>query len=141
MKQALQVYYLCRTIWRSTINISKTNLGMNPHMHEIFSQRYCSEMGPRGPTKENAQLNRQNDLSFTQIELKHCLTRKKLCCTVWFRTVWFRKFVYFIRKRHHTAKIALRWVPGKSSTKFLVTSFTQKTQKKAQIPCSPPSSC
>ena len=43
--------------------------------------------------------------------------------------VWFRKFLYFFRKRHHTAEAARRWVVGDPSTIFLATSFIQKMQK------------
>ena len=38
------------------------------------------EIGPQEPTKENAQLNRQNDFSFTWIKLVYCLIRKTLWC-------------------------------------------------------------
>ena len=37
-------------------------------------------MGPRGLTKGHTQLTRQNDFSFTQIKLVHCLTGKTLRC-------------------------------------------------------------
>ena len=37
-------------------------------------------MGPRGLTKENAQLTRQNDFSFTQVKLVYCLISKTLKC-------------------------------------------------------------
>ena len=35
-------------------------------------------MGPRVLTKENGQLDRQNDFSFTEIKLVYFLTRKTL---------------------------------------------------------------
>ena len=38
-------------------------------------------MGPRGPTKGNAQLTRQNDISFTLFKLVYCLARKSLKCS------------------------------------------------------------
>ena len=38
---------------------------VNPHMHEIFWQFYFMKWGPRGLTKGNTQLARQNDFSFT----------------------------------------------------------------------------
>ena len=43
-------------------------------------------------------------------------------------TVWFRKFVYFFKKRHHIAKTAWRWVPRDPSSIFLLiaTTFTRK---------------
>ena len=37
-------------------------------------------MGPRGPTKGNAQLTRQNDISFTLFKLVYCLARESLKC-------------------------------------------------------------
>ena len=37
-------------------------------------------MGPRGPTKGNAELTRQNDISFTLFTLVYCLARESLKC-------------------------------------------------------------
>ena len=37
-------------------------------------------MGPQGPTKGNAQLTRQNDISFTLFNLVYCLARESLKC-------------------------------------------------------------
>ena len=38
------------------------------------------EKGPRGTTKGNAKLTRQNDFSFAKIKLVYYLTRKTLKC-------------------------------------------------------------
>ena len=37
-------------------------------------------MGSRGPAKGNAQLIRQNDISFTLLKLVYCLARESLKC-------------------------------------------------------------
>ena len=37
-------------------------------------------MGPQGPIKENAQLTRQNDISFKLFTLVYCLARESLKC-------------------------------------------------------------
>ena len=73
-------------------------------------------MGPRELTKGNTllELTRQNE-QCTVSQGKHLGV-----------TVWFRKFVCFFIKRHHTAKTAWRWVPRGPSTIFLATSFTRK---------------
>ena len=78
-------------------------------------------MGSPGLAKGNAQLTRQIDISFTLFKLVYCLARESLKCKV-----WFRKFVCFFKKRHHTAKTAWRWVPRNPSTIFLATTFTRK---------------
>ena len=59
------------------------------------------------------------------------LLRKSNYCTVkqgkhWHLTVWFRRFVFFFKKRHHIAKTAWRWVPRVRSSIFLATTFTRK---------------
>ena len=81
-------------------------------------------MGPREPTKENAQLNRQNDFSFTEIKLVYCLTRKTLWCNS-----LVQKICIFLRKEISPAEAARRWFPGDPSTIFLASIFTQKMQK------------
>ena len=48
---------------RPYLSLDKFHILFNLHMH-IFAT-FLHEMGPQGPTKENAQLNRQNDFSFT----------------------------------------------------------------------------
>ena len=78
-------------------------------------------MGPLGPTKGNAQLTRQNDISFTLFKLVYCLAREYFSVTV-----WFIKCVRFFKKRHHTAKTAWCSVTRDPSTIFLATNFTQK---------------
>ena len=68
-------------------------------------------MIPLRPTKGNAQLTRQNDLSFKLFKLVYCLERNHLTITV-----WFKKFVCFFKKRYHTAKRAWCWFPRDPST-------------------------
>ena len=63
-------------------------------------------MGPKGPTKGNAQL------------IRHFRTSV---------TVWFRKFVCLFKKRHHIAKTAWRSVPRDPSSISLAITFTRKS--------------
>ena len=53
---------------------------LNPWYAQNIFATFLHEMGSRGPTKENAQLNRQNEFSFTQIKLVYWLTRKIPWC-------------------------------------------------------------
>ena len=41
---------------------------------------FAAVLGPRGPTKGNVQLIRQNDFFFTSVKLVYCLSRKTLKC-------------------------------------------------------------
>ena len=84
-------------------------------------------MGPRWPTKENTQLNGQNNFSFTYIKLVYCLTRKTLWCNS-----LVRKICIFLQKETSHCKSSSALGPREPkypSTIFLATNFTQKMPK------------
>ena len=101
----------CKTDWTDFTNWkSFLPSNLNPHMHEIFLQHYCMKWVP-GPTKENAELNRQNNFSFTYIKLVYCLRRKRLWCNS-----LVQKMCMLLAKET-----------------VLATSFTQKMQKSSDF--------
>ena len=67
-------------------------------------------MGPQGPIKGNSILTR----SLRSIRSI---------------TVCFKKFVFFYKKRHHTAKLVCFWVPRDPITIYLVTTFSKNARK------------
>ena len=73
-----------------------------------------------GPTKRNTQLVKW---LFFEINQTNILFKKENANVV---TVSFTTFLYFLRRRHHTAEANQRWAPKVPSTIFLATISTQK---------------
>ena len=78
-------------------------------------------MGPRGLTKGNTQLTRQNDFSFAQIKLAYCLKRKTLKCNS-----LVQKICMFLQKETSHCKNSLALGPQGPKHYILATIFTRK---------------
>ena len=95
-------------------------------------------MGPQGPTKENAQLTRQNDISFTLFKLVYCLAREYFSVTV-----WFIKCVHFFKNSQKDITLPKQLgvaSPGTQALYFWRPILLKKCQK-SQIPRTPPFLC
>ena len=93
-------------------------------------------MRTREPTKGNAQLIRQNDYSFTKIELMYCLTRKALKCNS-----LVQKICFVSSKRDITLQKQFGiGSPGTKAVYFWRPLLLKECQE-AQIPCIPSISC
>ena len=79
---------------------------------------FLNEMGLQESTKGNAQLTRENDI-FHINQTSVLFNRDSTYSLV-------RKCICFFKKRHHTAKAVLHWVPRDPNTIFLVSTFTLK---------------
>ena len=82
-------------------------------------------MGPQGPTKGKAQLIRQNDFSFIQIKLVHCLTRK----TLKYNSL-VQKICLFLQKETSHCKSSLAWGPQGPKQYIFSENFYSKNAKK-----------
>ena len=80
--------------------------------------------GSPGTQKENAEVNRQNYFSFSEIKLVYCLTRNTLWCNS-----LVQKICMFPQKEISHCRNSSALSPWRPNTIFLVTSFTQKMQK------------
>ena len=93
-------------------------------------------MGPRGPTKGNAELTRQNDISFTLFKLVYCLARDSLKCNS-----LVQKICMFLQKRDITLPKQLGiGSPGTQALYLWRPLLLEKCQK-AQIQCIPSFLC
>ena len=86
-------------------------------------------MGPRGLTKGNTQLTRQNDFSFTSNQTSVLFNKIKHLGV----TVWFRKFLCFVRKRHHTARNSLALGPQGPKHNIFGDHFYSKNARKLRF--------
>ena len=85
-------------------------------------------MGPRGLTKGNTQLTRQNNSSFTLIKLVHCLTRKTLRCNS-----LVQKICMFLQKETSHCKNSLTLGPQEPKHYIFGDHFYSKNARKLTL--------
>ena len=85
-------------------------------------------MGPQGPTKGNAQLTRQNDLSFTLFKLVYCLARESLKCNS-----LVQKICMFLQKETSHCQNSLALGPPESKHYIFGDHFYSKNARKLKF--------
>ena len=85
-------------------------------------------MGPRGLTKRNTQLTRQNNFSFTKIKLVYCLTMKTLRCNS-----LVQKIYMFLQKKRSHCKNSLALGPQEPKHYIFGDHFYSKNARKLRF--------
>ena len=95
------------------------------YAQNIFAT-FLNEIDSRGLTKENAQLNRQNEFSFIQTKLVYCLTRKTLWCNN-----LVQKNCIFLHRETLEKQLGV-WLPG--TTHYIFgNQFYSKNKKSSDF--------
>ena len=85
-------------------------------------------MGSRGPAKGNAQLIRQNDISFTLLKLVYCLARESLKCNS-----LVQKICMFLQKETSHCQNSLALGPQESKHYIFGDHFYSKNARKLKF--------